>query len=79
MYDAPDASARQPREFAIMAPPKTPPYEVRCPMHGSIPFNERERAIIDHPLVQRLRFDPHPAVADRQRIRRGIVCCPAVC
>ena len=38
-----------------MAPPKTPPYEVRCPMHGSIPFNERERAIIDHPLMQRLR------------------------
>lgn len=33
-----------------------PPYEVRCPLHGSIPFNERERAIIDHPYYQRLRF-----------------------
>jgi len=32
------------------------PYEVRCPLHGSIPFDERERAIIDHPLVQRLRY-----------------------
>jgi len=28
---------------------------VRCPLHRSIPFNERERAILDHPLVQRLR------------------------
>lgn len=31
------------------------PFEVRCPLHGSIPFNDRERAIIDHPLFQRLR------------------------
>jgi HD superfamily phosphohydrolase len=31
------------------------PYEVRCPVHRSIPFNERERALIDHPLLQRLR------------------------
>lgn len=30
-------------------------YEVRCPLHGSIPFSERERDIINHPLVQRLR------------------------
>lgn len=32
------------------------PYEVRCPLHGSIPFNELERRIIDHPFVQRLRY-----------------------
>jgi len=31
------------------------PFEVRCPLHGSIPFNERECAIIDHPHYQRLR------------------------
>jgi len=30
-------------------------YEVRCPLHGSIAFNERERRLLDHPLVQRLR------------------------
>jgi HD superfamily phosphohydrolase len=35
--------------------PEPMPYEVRCPLHGSIPFNERERLILDHPLVQRLR------------------------
>ncbi len=32
-----------------------PPFEVRCPLHGSIAFDERERQVIDHPLVQRLR------------------------
>ncbi|MDH4121274.1 MAG: HD domain-containing protein [Deltaproteobacteria bacterium] len=31
------------------------PYEVRCPLHGTIPFQPRERALMDHPLVQRLR------------------------
>ena len=31
------------------------PYEVRCPMHGSISFNARERKILDHPCYQRLR------------------------
>lgn len=31
------------------------PFEVRCPLHGSIPFDARERAIIDHRFVQRLR------------------------
>lgn len=31
------------------------PFEVRCPLHGSIPFDQRERAIIDHRFVQRLR------------------------
>ncbi|MCZ6532549.1 MAG: HD domain-containing protein [SAR324 cluster bacterium] len=31
-------------------------YDVRCPMHGSIPLNERERKIIDNPYYQRLRF-----------------------
>lgn len=30
-------------------------YEVRCPLHGSIPFNGRERDIVNHPFVQRLR------------------------
>jgi HD superfamily phosphohydrolase len=30
-------------------------YEVRCPLHGSIAFNARERDIINHPFVQRLR------------------------
>ena len=34
---------------------KTHIYEVRCPLHGSIAFNERERRIIDHPYYQRLR------------------------
>ena len=38
-----------------MPEPSSWPYEVRCPLHRSIPFNERERAILDHPLVQRLR------------------------
>ena len=31
------------------------PYEVRCPLHRSIPFDESERAVIDHPYFQRLR------------------------
>lgn len=37
---------------------KTPehPYEVRCPLHGSISFSKREKEILDHPLVQRLRY-----------------------
>lgn len=39
-----------------MSKPQAMPFEIRCPMHGSIPFNERERAIIDHPTYQRLRF-----------------------
>jgi len=30
-------------------------YEVRCPVHRSIPFNARELKLIDHPLFQRLR------------------------
>jgi uncharacterized protein len=30
-------------------------FEVRCPLHGSIPFSGRERDIINHPFVQRLR------------------------
>ncbi|MBI4081072.1 MAG: HD domain-containing protein [Candidatus Lambdaproteobacteria bacterium] len=36
-----------------MTPP--PGYEVRCPLHGSIAFNERERRLIDHRWYQRLR------------------------
>lgn len=30
-------------------------YEFRCPIHGTINFNEQERRIIDHPFCQRLR------------------------
>jgi len=45
--------------------PSPPPYEVRCPIHGSIPFDERERHIIDHPLVQRLRHISQLGFADR--------------
>ena len=30
-------------------------YEIRDPIHISIPFDDSERAIIDHPFVQRLR------------------------
>lgn len=30
-------------------------YESRCPIHGTIGFNEKERRIIDHPFYQRLR------------------------
>ena len=30
-------------------------YEIRCPIHGSIPFNERERRLIDQRVLQRLR------------------------
>jgi HD superfamily phosphohydrolase len=30
-------------------------FEVRCPLHGTISFTERERVIVNHPLVQRLR------------------------
>lgn len=32
-----------------------PIYESRCPIHGIISFNEKERRIIDHPFYQRLR------------------------
>ena len=39
-----------------MNPYPSPEFEVRCPLHGSIPFSERERGIIDHPYVQRLRY-----------------------
>jgi len=45
-----------PLATAAMRPIAPAPYEVRCPLHGSIPFDEAERAIIDHPLVQRLRY-----------------------
>lgn len=31
-------------------------YELRDPIHKRIAFNDAERAIIDHPFVQRLRF-----------------------
>ncbi len=39
-----------------MNPYPSPAFEVRCPLHGSIPFSGRERGIIDHPYVQRLRY-----------------------
>ncbi|MGK0291610.1 MAG: HD superfamily phosphohydrolase, partial [bacterium] len=29
---------------------------IRCPIHGSIHFNDREKALIDNPFFQRLRF-----------------------
>ena len=32
-----------------------PIYKSRCPIHGLISFNEKERQIIDHPFYQRLR------------------------
>lgn len=38
-----------------MSSASTGDYEVRCPLHGSIPFNARERDIVNHPFVQRLR------------------------
>jgi hypothetical protein len=38
-----------------MPPAAETEFEVRCPLHGSIPFNGRERDIINHPFVQRLR------------------------
>ncbi len=38
-----------------MNPDISTAYEVRCPVHGTIPFTERERGIVNHPLVQRLR------------------------
>ncbi len=30
-------------------------YEIRCPVHGFIPFNDWERDVINHPAFQRLR------------------------
>jgi hypothetical protein len=30
-------------------------YEIRCPVHGTVPFSARELRVINHPLVQRLR------------------------
>lgn len=45
------------REFlSLMDASFSAPFEVRCPLHGSIPFDARERAIIDHRFVQRLRY-----------------------
>lgn len=32
-----------------------PVHRVRCPVHGFIKLSERERRIVDHPLLQRLR------------------------
>jgi len=51
----PARQARRPVSTRCASPPVHPPYEVRCPLHGSIAFDERERQVIDHPLVQRLR------------------------
>ena len=39
-------------------------YEVRCPLHGSIPFNSAERALIDHEVLQRLRRIRQLGMAD---------------
>lgn len=30
-------------------------FEVRCPLHGTIPIFPAERAVLDHPIMQRLR------------------------
>lgn len=30
-------------------------YEIRCPVHGFIPFSDWERDVINHPAFQRLR------------------------
>src|SRR6266446_10373829 len=30
-------------------------YEIRCPVHGFVPFNDWEREIISQPAFQRLR------------------------
>jgi hypothetical protein len=38
-----------------MAHGPSAPFEIRCPIHGTIPFGPRELQIINHPLVQRLR------------------------
>lgn len=32
-----------------------PPHEIRDPIHGAIPVDRHELAVIDHPVVQRLR------------------------
>ena len=32
-----------------------PPQEIRDPIHGAIPVDDAEIAIIDHPFIQRLR------------------------
>ncbi|MBI3994031.1 MAG: HD domain-containing protein [Candidatus Lambdaproteobacteria bacterium] len=45
-------------------PPLTPPYDIRCPLHGSIPFDEGERQVIDHAYVQRLRHIRQLGFAD---------------
>lgn len=37
----------------MKAPHRT--YEIRCPIHGFIEINDWERAIVDHPVFQRLR------------------------
>lgn len=35
--------------------PDSAAYEIRCPIHGTIPFSARELGIVNHPVVQRLR------------------------
>jgi HD superfamily phosphohydrolase len=39
-------------------------YEIRCPVHGFIPFNDWEREIINHPAFQRLRRIRQLALTD---------------
>ena len=34
----------------------TKSYELRCPIHQTIEFGSQEKAVIDHPLFQRLRY-----------------------
>ena len=37
-------------------PPAAPPFEIRDPIHGSVPVSESELAVLDFPFVQRLRM-----------------------
>jgi HD superfamily phosphohydrolase len=37
-------------------PPAAPPFEIRDPIHGSVPVLEDELQVLDHPFVQRLRM-----------------------
>ena len=38
-----------------MERPSAPPTEIRDPIHGAVAVDDAERAVVDHPFVQRLR------------------------
>ena len=46
---------RLPGTPSSMKRPTLPPLEIRCPVHGAVPVDAHEAAIVDHPAVQRLR------------------------